>query len=112
MSEQNPPIKQLDANKPTEKKLSVVERQPTATQLQQDASTGAIQKRKSTFKAIKNSNSLKNSSSEIDGNLQSPFISLATFVLISVISFSTTETSNLLKFKNSHLGKSAPCKCI
>ncbi|KAG5678272.1 hypothetical protein PVAND_007962 [Polypedilum vanderplanki] len=48
-----------------------------------ESHTGTIQKRKSNFKNIK-PNSLKNSS-EID------------------------ETSNLIKFKNSHLGKSAPC---
>ncbi|XP_070509626.1 microtubule-associated serine/threonine-protein kinase 3 [Chironomus tepperi] len=48
-----------------------------------EINTGTIQKRKSNFKAIK-PNSLKNSS-EIE------------------------ETSNLIKFKNSHLGKSAPC---
>jgi hypothetical protein len=67
MSEKSePPKKKLDENKTEGKKPSVVEKQPTAVQAQQDASTGAIQKRKNTFKAIK-PNSLKNSSSEIDG---------------------------------------------
>lgn len=74
MSEKSkPPSKQLDENKSVEKKPSVVDRQPNAS-VQQDASTGAIQKRKSTFKAIK-PNSLKNSSSEIDGKTKSLFFS-------------------------------------
>lgn len=86
-----------DDNRKTEKKS--VERQP-----QHDAI-----KRKS-FKAIK-PNSLKNSS-EIDGELiiinNLPFFtsSLSPLLIPSHI----TETSNLLKYKNSHLGKSAPCK--
>lgn len=69
---QNIPSKQqlsLDEIKKTEKK-SVVERQPPIEAV--ESITGTIQKRKSTFKAIK-PNSLKNSS-EIDGNKNKRFI--------------------------------------
>lgn len=87
-----------DDNRKTEKKS--VERQP-----QHDAI-----KRKTTFKAIK-PNSLKNSS-EIDGKRiiinYLPFFTSSLSPLL--IPSHTTETSNLLKYKNSHLGKSAPCK--
>ena len=87
-----------DDNRKTEKKS--VERQP-----QHDA----LQKRKSTFKAIK-PNSLKNSS-EIDGKLLLHILPFFTSSLSPLLIPShSTETSNLLKYKNSHLGKSAPCK--
>jgi hypothetical protein len=81
-----------------------------------ESNTGTIQKRKSNFKNIKPI-SLKNSS-EIDGT----FFFLALYVSFPfsavcyssphthLIGFLIIETSNLIKFKNSHLGKSAPCK--
>lgn len=97
---------------------SSTERQDTPA----ESSTGAIQKRKSNFKAVK-PNSLKNSSEVVEGTYFFLFFYVSstasymdiflTFPLIFCVCAHTyllTETSNLIKFKNSHLGKSAPCK--
>lgn len=66
-----------------------------------DVSTGAIQKRKSSFKLIKPSHSLKHS----DGW----YFEVAVFFFENENKLVLAETtSNLVSLRNSHLGKSAP----
>lgn len=110
---------------PTKKHPGTLDKKSSSSEKQDVAeiNTGTIQKRKSNFKAIK-PNSLKNSS-EIEGTsflflplslffcMPTYFIFLfSSFLLFYMFTFNSLliETSNLIKFKNSHLGKSAPCK--
>jgi hypothetical protein len=70
-----------------------------------DVSTGAIQKRKSAYKTIKPSNSLKTS----EGTWSFFFILIEQVIIINLsLCFLIEGPSNLVKLRNSHLGKSAP----